>query len=227
MDNTYISILGGSFLLNANKTKTGIYVGTGIRIERSLVKMKGQFVGLDNTAENMYDAAYGFFHVVNCFDVEIDGARTLPRVYDRDGTANDSPAGTYGIGGSFTLFLKLKNITADGAAHHWGVMGTNTMKNMYIDHCNLSRVDVHFSAWNLYIVDCNVGDLVIKNTTKEGNKFVNFRKDYGSRWDGDIKIKSPANFNNSDKQSTKSTFAIIISSFFIYILHFSSSIIKY
>ncbi len=101
--------------------------------------MKGQFVGLDNTADNMYDAAYGFFHVINCFDVEIDGARTLPRVYDRDGTANDSPAGTYGIGGSFTLFLKLKNITADGAAQHWGVMGTNTMKNMYIEHCNLSH----------------------------------------------------------------------------------------
>ncbi|MBD5797375.1 hypothetical protein BHU24_22155 [Bacillus pseudomycoides] len=134
----------------------------------------------------------GFFNIGNGSDIEIDRARALPRVYDWDSTANYSPARIYGIGGSFTLFLKFKNITADEAAQHLGVMGTNTMKNMYIDHCHLNRVDVHFSAWNLYIDNCKVGikgihlsgggDLVIKNTTKEGNTFVDFRQDYGSRW---------------------------------------------
>ncbi|MEH7503919.1 hypothetical protein V7152_18215 [Neobacillus drentensis] len=125
--------------------------------------MKGQFVGLDNTADNRYDAAYGFIHVINCFDVEIDGARTLPRVYDRDGTANDSPAGTYGIGGSFTLFLKLCLHEMTGTINHLECFLENPPKSSYVVMISSFFIcNLHFS--NIYYknICIKAGEVVIK-----------------------------------------------------------------
>ncbi|MCP4454942.1 MAG: hypothetical protein GY809_26075 [Planctomycetes bacterium] len=72
-------------------------------------------------------------------------------------------------------------------------------KNFRIEHCRLNRIDVHFHCWNLYISDCTIGfkgisvtgggDLFVEDTTRHGNSFISFRRDYGAKWDGRIRLR--------------------------------------
>ncbi|MHC4518123.1 MAG: hypothetical protein ACYTAS_06015, partial [Planctomycetota bacterium] len=81
----------------------------------------------------------------------------------------------------------------------WGVFGTNLNKNFRVENCRLNRIDVHFHCWNLYISDCTIGfkgisvtgggDLFVEDTTRHGNTFINFRRDYGAKWDGRIRLR--------------------------------------
>jgi hypothetical protein len=78
------------------------------------------------------------------------------------------------------------------------VFGTNLNKNFRIEKCRLNRIDVHFHCWNLYVRDSEIGfkgitvtgggDLVIENTTQYGSSFIDFRHDYGAKWDGHIRL---------------------------------------
>ena len=81
----------------------------------------------------------------------------------------------------------------------WGVFGTNLNKNFRVENCRLNRIDVHFHCWNLYIRDCDIGfkgisvtgggNLFVDNTTRHGNSFISFRRDYGAKWDGGIRLR--------------------------------------
>src|SRR5690606_39768455 len=61
------------------------------------------------------------------------------------------------------------------------------------------RNDVHFHCWNLSIKDSEIGvkgititgggDLFVENTSSHSMTFINFRRDYGAKWDGNISIK--------------------------------------
>src|SRR5690606_4090684 len=103
-------------------------------------------------------------------------------------------------GGNRMLNTTFKNITAEGTLLHWGVFGTNMNKNFRIENCSLNRVDVHFHCWNLTIKDSKIGnrgisitgggDLIIENTSCENPQFVNFRRDFGAKWDGSVSIKN-------------------------------------
>lgn len=106
--------------------------------------------------------------------------------------------GTYGIGGDSVFDAEFK-VNGTGSENRWGIWGTNNFKNITFNKCNVNRLDVHFNAFNIYIQDCNVGsrgihltgggDLYIDNTTVSGtDSYLNLREDYGSKWDGDIKI---------------------------------------
>ena len=60
------------------------------------------------------------------------------------------------------------------------------------------RIDIHFHCWNLYINNCVIGfkgisvtgggDLFVNDTVRHGNNFISFRRDYGARWDGPIRL---------------------------------------
>ena len=98
------------------------------------------------------------------------------------------------------LNCTFRNLTAEGGWVAWGFFGTNLNKNFPVENCRLNRIDVHFHCWNLYIGHCAIGfkgisitgggDLVIENTTRYGNQFVNFRRDYGAKWDGHIHLRN-------------------------------------
>ncbi len=45
----------------------------------------------------------------------------------------------------------IENVNGYSTENDWGVMGTNLIKDLYIDKCVLNRVDVHFQAWNVTI----------------------------------------------------------------------------
>ena len=87
----------------------------------------------------------------------------------------------------------------------WGIGGTNFCKNMeYIDS-TLSRFDAHSGLYNGKIINSSVnvmaltgvGDFIVENTKWFAadplyifNALFHFRGDYGSTWQGDIKVKN-------------------------------------
>ncbi|WP_077621276.1 hypothetical protein, partial [Sediminibacillus massiliensis] len=199
MDDNYLIFEGGTFLLSGDLTGSTVevYKKTGIWIHRSRVIVRNQFVGHeDGMDDNMSAASDGFYHIGGCYDITIENSRPIPRKYY---TINGTPRGTYGISGSRVINLTLRNLTGEGSSEHWGVMGTDLLKNVHIEKCRLNRVDVHFHGWNFTITDTDIGNrgfrltgggtLNIENVTVNGKDFVQFREDYGSRWDGDIFIK--------------------------------------
>ncbi len=201
--NSYLIIDGGTFYFSGESSNIGggSYFSMGITINRSRTVIRNQWVGLEKGKQDLAMAPRkGFYTFSYVYDVLLENATLIPWEKDRPGTGNDVPNGTYGIGGSYALNATFRNVTAEGSPIHWGVFGTNLFKNFRVEQCMLNRIDVHFYCWNLYIKDSKVGtngititgggDLYIENTTCRSNSFVSFRRDYGGKWDGDIRIRN-------------------------------------
>jgi hypothetical protein len=192
-DLNYLTIEGGTFLVNGQDSgHSGDYVRPVFQVNRSRTIIRNQFIGIINGASDVQtDPLIGFYNHTYTYDTIIENVRMLPR----KGTT-----GTYGIRGRTLLKHTLKNITSEGDSTYWGVTSFNLIKDWKIEDCNLNRVDSHFIAWNVTIRDTNVGikgilltgggTLRIENTKCNAltNIFVEFRQDYGSRWNGDIII---------------------------------------
>lgn len=201
-EDSYLVIDGGTFLLSgdsAGNNNSG-YWHNGIWVKRSRTVIRNQWVGLEpGASDTAMDPRYGFYYFNYVYDVTLENVRAIPYEQNRPGT-DYVLIGTYGIGGSRVLNATFRNVTAEGSLYHWGVFGTNLFKNFRIENCRLNRVDVHFHCWNLYVLDSEIGyrgftltgggDLVIENTKRYGNQFIGFRRDYGARWDGHVRIRN-------------------------------------
>ncbi len=202
-DENYLIVEGGTFLLtgeNGGDSYEG-YFHNGILINRSRTIIRNQWVGLaPGKADTSYNPRQGFYFFRDVYDVLLENVRLIPFEKDRQPPGYVLPAGTYGIGGARVMNATFRNVSAEGSKVHWGVFGTNIFKNFRVESCYLNRVDVHFHCWNLYVKDSEIGyrgftvtgggDLFIENTKRYGNTFVSFRRDYGSRWDGNIRLKN-------------------------------------
>ncbi len=200
VDDTYLYMRGGCFVLTGNSTGTG-YTKNGFLIRRSRTIIAQQVVRLEQGASDVAMVARtGFYNFHKVFEVRLEDIKLIPYEQDREGKERDVPMGTYGISGDRILYGTFRNVTAEGGKVHWGVFGTNMNKNFSIEQCKLNRVDVHFHCWNLRILNSQIGfrgisvtgggDLTIQNCTVEGRNIVNFRRDFGSKWDGDIRISN-------------------------------------
>ena len=100
--------------------------------------------------------------------------------------------------------FKNPNISADGALMHWGVGETDFCKNLEYNGCTLSRYDAHQGLYNGKIINTEIniialtgmGEMIIEGSTQYSldpddtyNNLIHMRGDYGSTWDGEIKIK--------------------------------------
>lgn len=201
-DDSYLIIEGGGFRMSGESPETGStgYHYNGFSIRRSRTIVREQWVGLESGARDVSLAARnGFYSLNGVYDVTLENIRLMPWEKSRRAPEVSVPHGTYGIGGSRMLNCTFRNLTAEAGWVSWGVFGTNINKNFRIENCRLNRVDVHFHCWNLYIKDSTIGfkgisvtgggDLFVENTMRDGNNFINFRPDYGSRWDGRIRLR--------------------------------------
>ncbi len=201
-NDVYTIIEGGAFYVSGESPATGStgYHYNGFSIGRSRTIIREQWVGLEKGARDVSLAARsGFYSLRNVYDVTLENIRLMPWEKNRREPEIAVPHGTYGIGGSRMLNCTFRNVTAESGPIAWGVFGTNLNKNFRIERCRLNRVDVHFHCWNLYIEDSEIGfagisvtgggDLFIDNSTRHGNSFIAFRRDYGSRWDGRIRLR--------------------------------------
>ncbi|TMV47102.1 hypothetical protein FE783_22925 [Paenibacillus mesophilus] len=202
-DDNYLVIDGGTFYMSGDspgKNYEG-YRHNGFVIKRSRTVIRNQWVGLEpGKADVALDPRQGFYTFSYVYDVLLENVRLIPWEQNRGGQGKDVPAGTYGIGGNRILGATFRNVTAEGSQVHWGVFGTNLNKNFRVEGCRLNRIDVHFHCWNLYVRDSEIGrfgltvtgggNLFIDNTTVMGNNFINFRNDFGSKWDGHIRLRN-------------------------------------
>ena len=200
-DDSYLTIEGGTFYLsgdNPGDVYNGYY-RNGFSITRSRTIIRNQWVGLEGQRQDVsLTPRSGFYSFLTVFDVTLENVRLIPWEQDREGKDRDVGAGTYGISAVRMMNGTFRNVTAEGGSIHWGVFGTNLVKNFRMEQCNLNRIDVHFHGWNIYIRDCRIGyrgisvtgggDLFVENTVCSNRFFINFRRDFGAKWDGDIRI---------------------------------------
>ena len=81
---------------------------------------------------------------------------------------------------------------------YWGIMSSNTVKNINFDGCAISRFDAHRGFWNATVKDTYIGHsfhviggglLKVDNVTKGAKaSFIALRGDYGATFDGDMII---------------------------------------
>jgi len=80
----------------------------------------------------------------------------------------------------------------------WGINGTNNCKDIVFDGCQLNRIDSHQGIYNLTIKNSQIGcygisqigqgNLNVIDSLIEAEHLIRLRWDYGSTWDGRIKI---------------------------------------
>ncbi|WP_133166303.1 hypothetical protein [Sphingobacterium haloxyli] len=202
-DESYLSVEGGTFYVSGDDSgaKKMRYVMNGFRISRSRTIIRNQWVGLDTGKRDVsMMPRNGFYSFTNVYDCLLENVRLIPWEKDRGSKETSVSQGTYGLGGNRMFNVVFRNVTAEGSMVHWGVFGTNMNKNFRIERCKLNRVDVHFHCWNLQISDSEIGfkgisitgggELIVTNTVCRDRRFINFRYDYGAKWDGSIYISN-------------------------------------
>lgn len=200
-EESYLTVDGGTFYISGEGPGTDVkgYRQNGFTITRSRTVIRNQWVGMEkDVIDTSMNPRTGFYNFSRVYDITLENIRLIPWEQDREGKERDVPAGTYGISGARVLKSYFNNIMAEGGLVHWGVFGTNLMKDLYINRCHLNRIDVHFHAWNISIRDSKIGyrgisisgggQLTVENTESSSRFFLNFRRDYGAKWDGDIRV---------------------------------------
>ncbi len=108
------------------------------------------------------------------------------------------------------------NVNGTSLPLYWGAGASNYCKNLkYID-TQLSRYDAHAGVYNGEIIGCEItgieltgwGELTIEDTEWHSygsgaiaNSLIYLRNDYGSTWNGTIKIKDVEAYYNTTKQN--------------------------
>jgi hypothetical protein len=200
---------GGIFTNIANREKStgpsSKYWERGIAISRSKTVVEGvtHRVAGETDVGSPY---HGFLDVQQCAYVTltncvIDGRKT----YEKIGVIGKSVAmGSYGYNANLVVDFRMIKCRMGNDIHdrtRWGVVGSNFMKNILLDGCVLSRMDVHQGVSGNFIIRNSMlghaglnaigrGHLIVENSTLCGGHLIRFREDYGSTWDGDVLIRN-------------------------------------
>lgn len=199
---------GGIFTNTANRMETekGLsYWARNILISRSRTIVDG--VTHRVTGETGDGHPYGgFLTAKRCANIifrncVIDGRKT----YQKIGAAGRTVAmGTYGYRADLVADFRMIHCRMGNDIHdrsRWGVVATNFMKNILIEDCVLSRVDVHMGVSGAYIIRRSTlghaglnatgrGRLIVEDSTLHASHLVRFRSDYGSTWEGEVLIRN-------------------------------------
>lgn len=199
---------GGVFTLIGNRMrqeKGYNYWSRNIRITRSNTEVDGLTCRVTGETDvgHPYD---GFLNIRQCANITlrncvIDGHKT----YRTIGAAGKPVSmGSYGYSASLVVNFRMLGCRMEmekvNDRSRWGVIGSNFMKNILLEDCVLSRMDVHQGVSGSYVIRrCTLGyaglnavgrgRLVVEGSTLNGGNLITFRSDYGSPWDGDVLIR--------------------------------------
>lgn len=191
-DETYLTFEGGVFKYSGNLQGTSSgYQRTGIYINRDRVIIRNQNLTYEvKDYSNVTGARmFGFYELLECYDIVFENVHFKSRL-DQDSN--------YGFTGRLVTSMKMINVKNISGGDYAPVFGTNEMKDIYIENCVLSRLDVHFNAWNVTLINSSLGTfnltgggvLYVDNVIVNHRLFLNLRSDYGGTWNGDIIIKN-------------------------------------
>jgi hypothetical protein len=198
---------GGAFTQLANRMRQEVgynYWSRNIEICRSNTEVVG--ITLDITGETDVGHPYhGFLDVQDCAHITlrncvIDGHKT----YQTIGSAGKPVSmGSYGYLASDVVDFRMMGCRMDDIhdRSRWGVIATNFMKNILLEDCALSRMDVHLGVSGSFIIRRSTlghaglnaigsGTLILEDCTLHGANLIRFREDYGSTWDGDVLVRN-------------------------------------
>ena len=211
IDENILTLRGGIFTCIANQAESKYnYHARNIVVNRSNTVIENVTMFVEG--EGDHGAPYAsFIGVSNCAYVTVQNCHLSPRkTYVTIGSAGKPVSmGTYALSAGAVVNLTFKNIKQNGIMDrtHWGLMGTNHCKDMYLDGCVMSRFDAHENVANLTIrntvlghqcfnaIGCGV--MTVENVIAYGNSFLNLRSDYGSNWNGDIIFKNNTWYPNA------------------------------
>jgi hypothetical protein len=111
--------------------------------------------------------------------------------------------GTYDISINAVIGLTISGVKQTKSINdtsYWGLMGSNFSKNVLLEDCEISRYDAHCGVTNATIRRCKLGwqgvnligfgEFVIEDSSVSAASFINLRPDYGSFFEGNIKVKN-------------------------------------
>ena len=209
LDDATLFLRGGSFTQIANRSdpaKEAGYWSRNIVVTRSKTVVHG--VTQRVTGEGRTGLPYaGFLSARRCArvmfrDCTVDGRKTYVKP---SGSAGKPVAmGSYGYAADLILDFRMQGCRTGTDIHdtsRWGVVGTNFMKNILLDDCSLSRMDVHQGVSGTYVIRRTTlghaglnavgrGRLVVEDSTLHGRHLIRFREDYGSNWEGEVIIRN-------------------------------------
>jgi hypothetical protein len=147
----------------------------------------------------------GFLSVHKAADITVQNCRVEPHKFYwmRSDAGVLGPMGTYGYNFNSVVNLTIRGCVMTDIHDHsrWGVVGANFLKNVLVEDSVLSRMDVHMGVSGYYIIRNSTmghmginaigrGKLLVENTTVHSQHLINFRRDYGATWDGDVVVRN-------------------------------------
>jgi hypothetical protein len=158
------------------------------------------------TGETEVGAPYeGFLSASGCANLILHNCRIDGRkVYHKIGSAGSRVAmGSYGYSANGMVNFRMTGCRMDDIhdRSRWGVIGTNFMKNILLEDCELSRMDVHQGVSGDFFIRrtklghqglnaIGRGRLFIEDSTLHGSSLISFRDDYGATWEGEVLIRN-------------------------------------
>ncbi|MCU0796990.1 MAG: right-handed parallel beta-helix repeat-containing protein [Akkermansiaceae bacterium] len=208
LDDSTLHLRGGIFTHIANRAdpaKEYGYWARNIVIRRSRTVVDG--VTQKVTGEGATGLPYGGFLSANrCARVMfrncvIDGRKVY--IKPSGAAGKPVPMGTYGYSAGLVVDFRMIGCRMGNDIHdrsRWGIVATNFMKNILLEDCTLSRMDVHQGVSGNYVIRRSTighaginaigrGNLIVEDSTIHARNLVAFRGDYGSTWDGTVTIR--------------------------------------
>ena len=156
---------------------------------------------------------YGFIYLYHAGQVKLQTLQLVPhqyvQIYDYSNKKHKSGNdGTYDLIIDNSTNIVLNNVThgcksGDSECYgdrmlnekRWGVIGMNSVKNIFFTNCRLNRIDAHRGVTNLYVENSSIGyngftltghkNFYAKNIKiDKAPRILRLRDDYGATWDG-------------------------------------------
>ena len=198
---------GGVFTQIANQMRQEVgynYWSRNIIVRRSNTEVRG--ITLHLTGEGEFGHPYsGFLRAQQAANITFRDCRIPGRkVYSTIGRAGlPVQMGTYGYGADLVVNFSMLHCVMDNIhdTTRWGVAATNFMKNVLVEDCVLSRMDVHQGVSGHFILRRSTlghqgiqavgrGLLLVEDSTVHSGRLIAFRPDYGSPWEGDVVVRN-------------------------------------
>ncbi|MDF7800273.1 hypothetical protein P4C99_12415 [Pontiellaceae bacterium B1224] len=207
IDEHTLTLRGGVFTTIANRMKQEKgynYWARNIVISRSNTAIEDltHYVAGETSVGHPYS---GFINVRECAEITLKNCfATGHKKYSTIGSAGKPVSmGSYDYNLSNVVNLRMLGCRMNHILDRsrWGVIGSNFCKNILLEDCELSRMDVHQGVSGTYTIRrCKLGHmglnaigrglLTVEDSTLYGRNLVNFRSDYGSTWEGDLVIRN-------------------------------------
>lgn len=203
MDDKSLLIRGGIFTTIANQAESVYnYYSRGIDITRSNTIVDGATHYV--VGEGKHGSPYrGFINAMDCANITVQNCFvTGHKIYMTIGSANKPVMmGSYDLHANNVVNFTLRNCRMNhiNDRTRWGIFASNFCKNIIMEDCILSRIDAHMGVSGSYTVRNSElgwqgvnaigrGMLTLERVTLHGRNFLNLRADYGSTWEGNVRI---------------------------------------